>query len=343
MTAQVAIHGKENKDLGVMKQLLVTGGCGFIGSNFIRFFLQNRPEWKVVNLDKLSYSGNPANLRDLKGSSRYEFVKGDITDKKLVLMLMKKTSSVLHFAAETHVDRSIESTDDFLRTNILGTVALLEASLACGIKRFVHMSTDEVYGSITKGYADAQAPLLPNSPYAASKAGADLLVRSFQETFKHPAMIVRCTNNFGPYQFPEKVIPLFVTNLLENKTVPLYGNGKNRRDWIYVEDACRALLLVLEKGGEGEIYNVGAHHEMSNLDLTRTILRHFKKGETMIRYVTDRLGHDLRYAVNFNKLKQLGFKPLWSFEKGLAMTVKWYRENPDWWQPLKRDKYTVKS
>ncbi|MDD5226911.1 MAG: dTDP-glucose 4,6-dehydratase [Candidatus Omnitrophica bacterium] len=326
-----------------MKKLLVTGGCGFIGSNFIRFFLGNRPGWSVINLDKLSYSGNPANLRDLKGSSRYEFVKGDITDKKLVLKLMKKASAVLHFAAETHVDRSIESADDFLKTNILGTASLLEASLACGIKRFVHMSTDEVYGSIAKGYADEKATLLPNSPYSASKAGADLLVRSFQETFEHPAMIVRCTNNFGPYQFPEKVIPLFVTNLLENKTVPLYGNGKNRRDWIYVEDACRALLLVLEKGTEGEIYNVGAHHEMSNLELTHAILRHFKKGKEMIRYVTDRLGHDLRYAVNFNKLRKLGFRPRWSFAKGLAATAKWYRENPKWWQSLKQDKYTVKS
>ena len=326
-----------------MKKLLVTGGCGFIGSNFIRHFIKNRPGWGVINLDKLSYSGNPANLRDLKGSARYEFVKGDITDKKLVLKLMRKASAVVHFAAETHVDRSIESADDFLTTNILGTAALLEASLACGIKRFVHMSTDEVYGSIARGYADERATLLPNSPYSASKAGADLLVRSFQETFRHPAMIVRCTNNFGPYQFPEKVIPLFVTNLLENKTVPLYGNGKNRRDWIYVEDACRALLLVLEKGKAGEIYNVGAHHEMSNLDLTYAILRHFKKGKEMIRYVTDRLGHDLRYAVNFNKLKSLGFRPRWSFAKGLAATAKWYRENPEWWQSLKQDKYTVKS
>ena len=326
-----------------MKKLLVTGGCGFIGSNFIRYFLKNRPGWGVINLDKLSYSGNPANLRDLKGSSHYEFVKGDITDKKLVLRLMKKASAVLHFAAETHVDRSIESADDFLRTNIQGTASMLEASLACGIKRFVHMSTDEVYGSIVKGYADERARLLPNSPYSASKAAADLLVRSFQETFKHPAMIVRCTNNYGPYQFPEKVIPLFVTNLLENKTVPLYGNGKNRRDWIYVEDACQALLLVLEKGKPGEIYNTGAHHEMNNLELTHAILRHFKKGKEMIRYVADRLGHDLRYAVNFNKLRKLGFKPRWSFAKGLAATAKWYRDNPQWWRPLKHDKYTVKA
>ncbi len=326
-----------------MKKLLVTGGCGFIGSNFVRYFLERAPGWGVINLDKLSYSGNPANLRDLKGSSRYTFVKGDITDKKLVLKLMKQVSAVVHFAAETHVDRSIESADDFLRTNILGTAALLEASLACGIKRFVHMSTDEVYGSIAKGFVDERAPLLPNSPYSASKAGADLLVRSFQETFRHPAMIVRCTNNFGPYQFPEKVIPLFITNLLEGKTVPLYGNGKNRRDWIYVEDACQALYLVLTKGTPAEIYNVGAHQEMSNLELTHAILRHFKAGKERIRYVADRLGHDLRYAVNLNKLKKLGFKARWNFTRGLAATATWYREHPEWWRPLKHDKYTVKA
>lgn len=325
-----------------MKQILVTGGCGFIGSNFIHYIFAHRPGWSVLNLDKLSYSGNPANLQDLKGSSRYQFIKGDITDKKLVLKLIKKVSAVVHFAAETHVDRSIESADDFLKTNIMGTAALLEASLACGIKRFVHMSTDEVYGSIKKGFVDECAHLLPNSPYSASKAGADLLVRSFQETFRHPAMIIRCTNNYGPYQFPEKVIPLFVTNLLENKTVPLYGNGKNRRDWIFVEDACRAVLLVLEKGKTGEIYNVGSHQEMSNLEMTHKILTHFKKGPEMIRYVKDRPGHDLRYALNFNKLRKLGFKPEWNFKKGLAVTADWYRKNPGWWQPLKKDKYTVK-
>jgi len=325
-----------------MKFLLVTGGCGFIGSNFIRFFLKNRPGWGVLNLDSLSYSGNPENLKDFRGSARYKFIKGDIKNKKLVLNLMRKASAVVHFAAETHVDRSIENSDDFLKTNILGTASLLESSLACGIKRFVHMSTDEVYGSIARGYADERAPLLPNSPYSASKAGADLLVRSFQETYKHPAIIVRCTNNYGPYQYPEKVIPLFVTNLIEGKTVPLYGNGKNRRDWIYVDDACRAVLLVLEKGRPGEIYNIGAHHEMNNLELTFAILRRFKKGKEMIRCVADRLGHDLRYAVNFNKLKKLGFRTRWSFAKGLAATARWYRDNPDWWKPLKQDKFTVK-
>lgn len=325
-----------------MRKLLVTGGCGFIGSNFIRYFLRNRPGWAVINLDTLSYSGNLASTRDFAKSSRYAFVRGDIGDKSLVLKLMKRVEAVVHFAAETHVDRSIESADAFLRTNILGTTVMLEASLACGIKRFVHMSTDEVYGSIRSGFVDETARLLPNSPYAASKASADLLVRSFQETFKHPAMIVRCTNNFGPYQFPEKVIPLFVTNLLAGQTVPLYGTGKNRRDWIYVEDACRAVMLVLEKGKNGEIYNVGAHQEMSNLELTWAILKHFGKGREMIRYVPDRLGHDLRYALNFNKLRRLGFRPRWNFKRGLAATVQWYRNNPDWWRPLKKDKYTVK-
>lgn len=326
----------------MINRLLVTGGCGFIGSNFIRYFLKNRPDGAIINLDKLSYSGNLANTRDFAKSSRYKFIKGDITNKKLVFAIMKKVTAVVHFAAETHVDRSIENSGAFLKTNIMGTAALLETSLACHIKRFVHMSTDEVYGSIRRGFVDEKAVLLPNSPYAASKAGGDLLVRSFQETFGHPAMIVRCTNNFGPYQFPEKVIPLFVTNLLANKSVPLYGTGKNRRDWIYVEDACRAVLLVLEKGRAGEIYNVGAHHEMSNLELTRAILKHFNKDKEMIRYVQDRLGHDLRYALDFGKIKKLGFRPRWSFGKGLAATVRWYQENPEWWQALKKDKYTVK-
>ncbi len=325
-----------------MKKLLVTGGCGFIGSNFIRYFLKRSPSWAVINLDKLSYSGNVKNLDDFKGSSRYKLVKGDICDKKLVLKVMKGVDAVVHFAAETHVDRSIESADDFLKTNVIGTTVMLEASRELKIKRYVHMSTDEVYGSIAKGYAAEDWKLLPNSPYSASKAAGDLLVRSFQKTFNHPAMIVRCTNNFGPYQFPEKVIPLFITNLLEGKTVPLYGNGKNRRDWIYVEDACQAVYLVLTKGKSGETYNAGAHQEISNLELTNAILKHFGKGKEMIRYVADRLGHDLRYAVNINKLKKLGFKMKWNFKRGLAATTKWYQENRAWWEPLKHDKWTVK-
>lgn len=325
-----------------MKRLFVTGGCGFIGSNFIRFFLKNRPQWGVINLDKLSYSGNLENTRDFEKKPGYEFVRGDICDKKLVAKLMARASAVVHFAAETHVDRSIEGADDFLRTNVLGTASMLEASLACRIERFVHMSTDEVYGSIEKGKAVENSLLEPNSPYSASKAAADLLVRSFRVTHKHPAMIVRCTNNFGPFQFPEKVIPLFVTNLLENKTVPLYGSGKNRRDWIFVEDACRAVLLVLEKGEKGQIYNVGSDHEMSNLELTRALLKRLGKDESMIRRVQDRPGHDIRYALNFNKIKKIGFKPLWNFDKGLETTIDWYRTNEWWWRPLKQDKFTVK-
>ncbi|HOE69010.1 MAG TPA: dTDP-glucose 4,6-dehydratase [Candidatus Omnitrophota bacterium] len=325
-----------------MKRLLVTGGCGFIGSNFIRLVMKERPGYSVVNLDKLSYSGNPENLRDLAQNTRYTFVKGDICDKKLVAKVMSRVDAVVHFAAETHVDRSIAGADEFLKTNILGTASLLEASRACGIKRFVHMSTDEVYGSLAKGKADEEHRLEPNSPYSASKAGGDLLVRSFRVTHKHPAMIIRCTNNYGPYQFPEKVIPLFVTNLLEGKTVPLYGQGRNRRDWIFVEDACRAVLLVLEKGKPGEIYNVGSDHERSNLQLTRAILKELGRGEDMIRRVADRPGHDFRYALNFNKLRKLGFKPRWSFEEGLRTTVGWYVANEWWWLPLKKDKFTVK-
>ena len=325
-----------------MKKLLVTGGCGFIGSNFIRFFLKERPEWGVINLDKLSYSGNLENTRDFSNHPKYEFVQGDVCDKALVSDLMKRVSSVMHFAAETHVDRSIDAADEFLKTNVLGTATLLEASLRCKIERFVHMSTDEVYGSIEDGKADEEYKLEPNSPYSASKAAADLLVRSFRVTHGHPAMVVRCTNNYGPYQYPEKVIPLFVTNLLDGKTVPLYGAGKNRRDWIYVEDAARAVMLVLEKGKPGEIYNVGADQELSNIELTHRILKKLGKDESMIRNVKDRPGHDLRYALNIEKLKALGFKPQWDFSKGLDATAAWYRENRSWWEPLKADKFTVK-
>jgi len=325
-----------------MKKILVTGGCGFIGSNFIRFFLRERPRWAVINLDKISYSGNPKNLQDLKKHPRYEFVRGDICDKKRVASVMAKASAVVHLAAETHVDRSIDSADEFIRTNVLGSTVLLEASLARGIERYIHMSTDEVYGSVPKGKSNELSPLAPNSPYAASKAAADLLVRSFQVTHKHPAMIVRCSNNYGPYQFPEKVIPLFVTNLLEDKPVPLYGDGKNCREWIFVEDACRAILTVLEKGKPGEIYNVGSGQERSNLQLTRAILKQMEKKDSMIRRVQDRPGHDFRYALDFRKIRKLGFKPWWNFERGLKTTVDWYKVNEGWWRPLKKDRFTVK-
>ena len=304
-----------------MKTLLVTGGCGFIGSHFCRFFLNKNTDWQIINLDKLSYSGNLENLKDLEGSERYEFVRGDVCDKKLVRELLGKVDGLINFAAETHVDRSIENSDDFLKANILGVATLLERAKEIGLKRFIQMSTDEVYGSVYEGAASEDYPFLPNSPYSASKASADLLIRAFRVTHNYPAIIVRSSNNYGPFQFPEKVIPLFITNLFGKQNVPLYGKGDNKRDWIYVEDTCRALDLVFWKGAEGEIYNVGAGAEISNLELTKMILKLMGFGEDMIKRVQDRPGHDFRYALNVEKIKDIGFEPSWTFEKGLRKTV----------------------
>ncbi len=325
-----------------MKRLLVTGGSGFIGSNFIRGFLKSHPEWKVINLDLLSYCGNMDNNKELNDSSRYQFIQGDIRDEKAVDAAMQSADGVIHFAAESHVDRSIDDPSAFLLTNVLGTRIMLDAARRHKVRRFIQISTDEVYGSLATGAADENANLLPNSPYSASKAAADLLVRAWRETYHYPAILVRSTNNFGPYQFPEKVIPLFVTNLLEGKKVPLYGNGENRRDWIYVEDNCRAIELVFDKGQEGEIYNIGGGNEKSNIELTRCILSLMNKGLEMIQPVTDRPGHDFRYSVDTSKLEKLGFKSKWSFENALKTTIDWYKNNASWWQPLKRDKFTLK-
>jgi dTDP-glucose 4,6-dehydratase len=311
-----------------MKTLLVTGGCGFIGSHFLKRILKTKPSVKVINLDKLTYAGNRENTRALES---------------LVQSLMAKADTVVHFAAETHVDRSIERPDDFLVTNILGTRNLLEHARMAKIKRFVHVSTDEVYGSVESGAAAEDAPLAPNSPYSASKAASDLMARAYWKTYGLPVIITRSSNNYGPSQYPEKVIPLFITNLLENKKVPLYGEGLQRRDWIYVEDNCAALELVLDHGKDGEIYNIGFGHDISNLELTSAILREMGAGENMINRVQDRPGHDFRYSLNVEKLRALGFRPSWSFEKGLKETVRWYREHTEWWQPLKRDKFTLKS
>ena len=326
-----------------MKTLLVTGGCGFIGSHFIKTFLKSHSDWRVINLDKLTYCGNRENTRALEKISRYKFVQGDICDYALVNTLMPGAKAVVHFAAETHVDRSIEKPDDFLMTNIFGTRTLLEAALKAGIERFVHISTDEVYGSLKTGEAAEDAPMAPNSPYSASKASSDLFARAYWKTYGLPVIITRSSNNFGPNQFPEKVIPLFVTNLMENKKVPLYGNGKNRRDWIYVEDNCRAVELVFDKGKPGEIYNIGIGHDISNLELTKTILSGMKVGKEMVNRVADRPGHDFRYSLEISKIRKLGFKPKWTFEKGIEQTIRWYKENPDWWRPLKKDRFTVKS
>lgn len=326
-----------------MNTILVTGGCGFIGSHFIKLYLKNHPNVKIINLDKLTYAGRRENVQALEGKPNYEFVQGDICDFNLVSSLLKKAKSVIHFAAETHVDRSIDNPDDFLRTNVMGTRSLLEAAIQNKTERFLHISTDEVYGSLKTGDAKEGDPLKPNSPYSAAKASSDLFVRSYGKTYGLPVIITRSSNNFGPNQFPEKVIPLFITNLMEGKKVPLYGDGQNRRDWIYVEDNCRGVELVFDKAKPGEIYNIGIGKDISNLELTHALLKEMGFGQEKINPVADRPGHDFRYSLDISKLKSLGFAPKWTFEQGLRETVRWYKENQSWWAPLKKDKFTVKA
>jgi len=318
--------------------LLVTGGAGFIGSNFIRHMLSAHPECAIINLDALTYAGNLQSLRDIKTNPRYTFVQGDICDRTLVRSVMEKhrIDTVVHFAAESHVDRSIADPSVFVKTNVLGTHTLLEAARIQGVERFIHISTDEVYGSTLKGSFKETDRLTPSSPYASSKAGSDLLALSYHTTFRLPVIVTRCTNNFGPYQYPEKLIPLFVTNLLDKKKVPVYGTGKNVRDWIHVEDHCRAVDFLLGKGKPGEIYNIGGGNERTNLEITGTILRLLDKDLSSVRYVTDRPGHDLRYSLDCTRLEKLGWKPSRSFEEGLEDTVAWYRKNEGWWRPLLR-------
>ncbi len=320
-------------------RLLVTGGCGFIGSNFIRAVLEGHAEDEVLNLDKLTYAGNPENLRGVEGDARYSFLRGDICDADDVARAFAwGPEAVVNFAAETHVDRSILSPETFVRTDVLGTCRLLEGAREAGI-RFLHVSTDEVYGSISEGSFTEESPLRPNSPYAASKAGADLLVRSYVRTYGIDAVIVRSSNNYGPYQYPEKVIPLFVTNLLQGRKVPLYGEGANVRDWLYVGDNCRAIDLVLRGGAPGEAYNVGAGQEKTNLELTLAILDILGVGEESIERVPDRLGHDFRYSVDSSKLRELGWSPRVDFEGGLRETVHWYRDNAAWWEAIKSGEF----
>jgi dTDP-glucose 4,6-dehydratase len=320
-------------------RILVTGGAGFIGSNFVRHLLLTHPEDTVVNLDKLTYAGNPDNLRDVEGDPRYRFVRGDICDAALCRDLLADVDAVLNFAAETHVDRGILAAHDFLHTNVTGTLTLLEAARERGVGRFVQIGTDEVYGSIAAGAADEGAPLNPSNPYAASKAAADLLARSYWLTHGVPVVITRSANNFGPYQYPEKVVPLFITNALEDLPLPLYGDGRNVRDWLYVLDNCAAIDLVLRRGAAGEIYNVGGTAEIENVELTRRILRLLGKPETLIRPVKDRPGHDRRYALDSGKLQALGWAPRAGFDAALAATVRWYREHEAWWRPLKSGQF----
>ena len=319
-------------------RLLVTGGLGFIGSNFIRQMLEEHPGDSIVNLDKITYAGNPENLKDIAGDPRYTFVRGDICDAEIVGSVFREypIDAVVHFAAESHVDRSIEDASVFVRTNVLGTHVLLEAALNHGVKRFVHVSTDEVYGSIKTGSFRETDNLNPSSPYSASKAASDLLARSYYITHNLPVIVTRCTNNFGPYQYPEKLIPLFVTNLIEGKKVPVYGTGQNVRDWIYVLDHCRAVDFVLRHGEPGEIYNIGGGNEKSILEITEGILRALGRDESMVEYVPDRPGHDWRYSLDSSKLRAMGWKPEFDFETALQATVRWYTENEWWWRPLKR-------
>ncbi len=317
-----------------MKRLLVTGGAGFIGSNFIRHIVNKYPDYKVVNLDKLTYCGNLDNLRDVEGHKNYRFVKGDITDAELVGRLVADSDIVVNFAAESHVDRSIADPGIFVHTNVFGTYTLLEAARRSGIKLFIQISTDEVYGSVEKGYSKETDGLEANSPYSASKAGADLLARSYFVTFRMPVIVTRSSNNFGPYQYPEKVIPLFITNLMAGKKVPLYADGMNMRDWLYVVDNCEAIDVVMHKGKPGEIYNIGIGSEITNIELTKKLLAISGRDQSYIEYVKDRPGHDKRYALDVSKLKSLGWRPRHEFRAALELTVQWYRDNEAWWKKL---------
>jgi len=317
-------------------KILITGGAGFIGSNFIHYLLENYDD-QIINIDKLTYAGNLDNLRNISSAKNHKFYQGDIINKDFIEEVFDKSVDyVVNFAAETHVDRSIDNSNKFIKTNVEGTQVLLDRALECDIKNFVQISTDEVYGSIKKGKFNENNMLNPNNPYAASKAGADFLVKSYNNTYNLPVNITRSSNNYGPYQYPEKLIPLFITNIMQDKKLPLYGDGKNIRDWIYVKDNCRAIDLIMRKGKNGEIYNIGANNEKTNLEITKAILKIMNKDESMIRYVKDRPGHDYRYALNNEKIKsELGWNSKTSFNKGLRKTVSWYKNNKKWWINLK--------
>ena len=324
-----------------MNRLLITGGAGFIGSNFIRYVLREHENWQVVNLDKLTYAGNLENLKDFENDPCYRFVWGDITDRELVTKLLSDgVDTIVNFAAESHVDRSILDASPFIETNIKGTQVLLEGAREYGVTMFIQVSTDEVYGSIEKGRFNEEAPFAPNSPYAASKAAADLICRAYYETYDLPVIITRCSNNYGHYQFPEKLIPLIITNALEDKPVPIYGDGLNVRDWIHAEDHCRGLDTIIQQGRAGEIYNIGANNEWTNLELVRYILDTMGKPQTLITFVADRLGHDRRYALDATKInRQTSWSATQPFAEGLKHTVDWYTSNRSWWNKIKSGEY----
>lgn len=311
-------------------KVLITGGAGFIGSNFVKFFLNKYKQSHVINLDKLTYAGNIKNIKDIKNNKRHKFIKGDICDKKLVDRLAKNTDIIFNFAAETHVDRSIKSANSFLKTNISGVHVLLEATKKYNIKKFIQISTDEVYGSLKNGYANENSMLNPGNPYSASKSAAEHLVFSYYNTYKLPVVITRSSNNFGPYQYPEKLIPLFIKNAINDKHLPVYGDGLYIRDWIYVLDNCRAIDLVFKKGRIGEIYNIGAGNMKANLEIIHLILDLLNKPYSLMEFVKDRLGHDRRYAMNTKKIEKLGFKPIFDFKTAMKITIKWYISNTNW-------------
>lgn len=324
--------------------LLVTGGAGFIGSNFIHYmFDKYKEEIKIVNIDNLTYAGNLENLRGIESKQNYFFVRGDICDKELIFNIIEQYSidTIINFAAESHVDRSISDPSIFIKTNVMGTLSLLEAAKDKNIKKFVQISTDEVYGSLGEdGYFTEETPLAPNSPYSASKASADLLVRSYHETYGMNINITRCSNNYGPYHFPEKLIPLMITNALENKVLPVYGDGLNVRDWLHVSDHASAIDLVMRNGESGEVYNIGGHNERRNIDIVQLILENLDRPKTLIKYVEDRKGHDRRYAIDPTKLiTKLGWNPNYTFDIGIKETIKWYLDNEDWWRRIKSGEY----
>ncbi len=326
-----------------MTTLLVTGGAGFIGSCFIRHILRKHPDYKVINLDALTYCGNIENLNDIKDNPNYSFIRGNICDKKLVGELISQSDCVINFAAESHVDNSIKHPEIFIETNVQGTLNLLQACKEFGIERYLQVSTDEVYGSLGKTrYFYETTPLAPNSPYSASKASADMLVRAYGKTYGLPVLNTRCSNNYGPYQYPEKLIPYFISQLLKGEKVPVYGDGMNIRDWLYVYDHCEAIDVVLHKGKIGEVYNIGGHNEKTNLEITKLILDAMGKDESSVKYVQDRLGHDRRYAISNDKItSELGWKPSVTFEEGIKLTINWYLNNQDWIKSIE-NKRTLK-
>ena len=327
-----------------MRKVLVTGGAGFIGGNFVHYMVAKYPEYHIFNLDALTYAGDLTKHQKIEKKNNYSFVNADITDSSAIHALFEKEGFdyVIHFAAESHVDRSIVEPEVFIRTNVLGTQILLNAAKQSGIKKFVHVSTDEVYGELDfdpATFFTEETPLEPNSPYSASKAASDLLVRSYFETYGLPVNITRCSNNYGPYHFPEKLIPLTISRVLTGQKVPVYGDGKNIRDWLHVQDHCSAIDLVMHEGVLGEVYNIGGHNEKTNLEVVQTIIKTLGKSEDLIQYVQDRLGHDRRYAINPSKLEKLGWIPTYSFDSGIQQTIEWYLENQDWWENIMNRSY----